>query len=157
MVVRYATALIATALTVAAVSGTSALAQGVYRYKDSQGNTVYTDKPPAGNDTVQRLEIPPQPAKSPARGQSDAEKRLLEAANRRSAELDRAAQDVVDAFNALRAAEARRDQGIEPQEGDRSGRYLSRQYWQRHQALEQDVRTAQARLDEAMARRNALR
>ena len=160
MVVRYATALIATALTVVAVSGTSALAQAVYRYKDSQGNTVYTDKPPAGNDTVQRLEMPPQPtqpAQPPARGQSDTEKKLLEAANRRSAELDRAADDVVAAFNALRAAEARRDEGVEVQEGDRSGRYLSGQYWQRRQALERDVQAAQARLDEALARRNALR
>ena len=50
-----------------AVLGTSALAQAVYRYKDSQGNTVYTDKPPAGNDTVQRIETPPPPAPSPAR------------------------------------------------------------------------------------------
>ena len=154
MAVRYAAALIATALATAA---TSALAQAVYRYKDSQGNTVYTDKPPAGNDTVQRLEIPPQPVQPPPSGQSDAEKRLLEAANRRAAALDRAAQDVVDAFNALRAAEARRDEGIEPEEGDRSGRFLRGQYWQRLQALERDVRAAQARLDEAIARRNALR
>ena len=153
----FSRALIATALAVAAVSGASALAQAVYRYQDSRGNTVYTDKPPAGNDTVQRLEIPPQPAQPPARGQSDAEKRLLEAANRRSAELDRAAQDVVDAFNALRAAETRRDEGVEPQDGDRSGRFLRGQYWQRRQALERDVQAAQARLDEALARRNALR
>ena len=157
MVFRHATALIATGLAVVALLGTSALAQAVYRYKDSQGNTVYTDKPPAGNDTVQRLEVPPQPTPSPSKGQSDAEKRLLEAANRRSAALDRAAQDVVDAFNALRAAEARRDEGVEPQDGDRSGRFLRGQYYQRLQALERDVQAAQARLDEALARRNALR
>ena len=157
MVVRSTIALIATSLATAAVSGTSALAQAVYRYKDSQGNTVYTDKPPAGNDTVQRLEVPPQPAQPPARGQSDAEKRLLEAANRRSAEFDRAAEHVVAAFNALRAAEARRDGGVEPEEGDRSGRFLRGQYYQRLQALEREVQAAQARLDEAMARRNALR
>src|ERR1044071_4485212 len=38
------------AVTVAtlALLATSALAQAVYRYKDSQGNTVYTDTPPAG-------------------------------------------------------------------------------------------------------------
>ena len=151
MVVRYATALVATALAIAAVSATSALAQAVYRYKDSQGNTVYTDKPPAGNDTVQRLEIPPPPAQSPPREQNDAEKKMLEAATRRSAALDRAAQDVVDAFNVLRAAEARRDEGVELQDGDRSGRFLSGQYWQRRKALERDVQAAQARLDEAMA------
>jgi len=150
------------AVTVAtlALLATSALAQAVYRYKDSQGNTVYTDKPPAGNDTVQRLETPPRPAQAvppPARGQSEAEKRLLEAANRRTADLDRAAQDVVDAFNALREAQARRDEGVELQDGDRSGRYLSRQYFQRRQALELDVQAAQARLDQALARRNALR
>jgi hypothetical protein len=85
--------------------------------------------------------------------------RLLKSlsANRRSAELDRAAQDVVDAFNALRAAETRRDEGVEPQDGDRSGRFLRGQYWQRRQALERDVQAARARLDEALARRNALR
>ena len=82
---------------------------------------------------------------------------MLEAANRRTADLDRAAQDVVDAFNALREAQARRDEGVELQDGDRSGRYLSRQYFQRRQALELDVQAAQARLDEALARRNALR
>ena len=85
------------------------------------------------------------------------QKRLLEAANRRTADLDRAAQDVVDAFNALREAQARRDEGVELQDGDRSGRYLSRQYFQRRQALELDVQAAQARLDQALARRNALR
>src|SRR4026208_416529 len=99
------------AVTVAtlALLATSALAQAVYRYKDSQGNTVYTDKPPAGNETVPRLAKPPPPppAPPPARGQSEAQKRLLEAANRRTADLDRAAQDVVDAFNALREAQAR--------------------------------------------------
>src|ERR1051326_775425 len=98
-----------------ALLATSALAQAVYRYKDSQGNTVYTDKPPAGNDTVQRLETPPRPAQAvppPARGQSEAEKRLLEAANRRTADLDRAAQDVVDAFNALREAQPRLDEAL---------------------------------------------
>ena len=150
------------AVTVAtlALLATSALAQAVYRYKDSQGNTVYTDKPPAGNETVQQLETPPRPAQAvppPARGQSEAQKRLLEAANRRTADLDRAAQDVVDAFNALREAQARRDEGVELHDGDRSGRYLSRQYFQRRQALELDVQAAQARLDEALARRNALR
>ncbi|HJY78285.1 MAG TPA: DUF4124 domain-containing protein [Burkholderiales bacterium] len=157
MAVKYATAVTVATL---ALLATSALAQTVYRYKDSQGNTVYTDKPPAGNGTVQRLEIPPQPpqpVQPAAGGQSDAEKKLLEAANRRTADLDRAAEDVVTAFNALRAAEARRDEGVELQEGDRSGRYLSRQYFQRRQALELDVRAAQAQLDEALARRNALR
>jgi len=44
-----------------------------------------------------------------------------------------------------------------PQDGDRSGRFLRGQYWQRRQALERDVPAAQARLDEALARRNALR
>src|ERR1041384_2939227 len=128
------------AVTVAtlALLATSALAQAVYRYKDSQGNTVYTDKPPAGNDTVQRLETPPRHAQAvppPARGQSEAEKRCPHEANRRTADLDRAAQDVVDAFNALREAQARRDEGVELQDGDRSGRYRSEEHTSELQSL----------------------
>ena len=142
-----------------AVLASGSIAQGVYKYKDSSGNTVYTDKPPAGNGTVERVEIPAasvQPSPLPT-GQSEREKQLLEAANRRVAELNRAAEDVVTSFNALRAAEARRDEGAELQDGDRDGRWLSRQYWTRRQALERDVEIARARLEEALVRRNALR
>ncbi len=125
----------------------------VYRCVGAQGQTVYTDKPGA-NCTRQRMEIAPS---APATGLSEADKKLLEQADRRLVELDRATADIVKAFNALRAAEARRDQGVEPLEGERAGRRFRPEYWARQQALQRDVDSARATLDEALARRNALR
>jgi hypothetical protein len=92
-----------------------------------------------------------------AQALSEAEKRLLEQANRRAAALDRAVDDIVAAHKALRAAEASRDSGVEPLEGERQGRRFRPEYWDRQNALESDVASARARLDEALARRNALR
>jgi uncharacterized protein involved in exopolysaccharide biosynthesis len=97
------------------------------------------------------------PAKPQAPGLSDGEKRLLEQSNKRAAELDRATADIVTSFNALRAAEARREQGIEPVEGDRQGRRFRPEYWQRQHALQRDVDEARARLNDALERRSALR
>ena len=140
-----------------AVLAPPAGAQNVYRCTDANGRITYTDHPAAGNCTAQRVDLPPPPAAPRAPGLSDAEKRLLEQANRRTAELDRATADIVAAFNALRGAEARREQGVEPLEGERSGRRFRPEYWQRQQALEREVADARARLDEALDRRNALR
>jgi len=144
------------AVALAALAPTAG-AQSVYRCTDAQGRITYTDEPTAGNCTPQKVDVPSQPAVPRATGLSDAEKKLLEQANRRAAELDRATADIVSAFNALRAAEARREQGVEPLEGERSGRRFRPEYWQRQQALERDVEDARARLNEALERRNALR
>src|SRR5262245_10477509 len=106
-------------------------AQAMYRCTDAQGRVIFTDNPDTGNCTLQRVETPQQPAKPQAPGLRDGEKKLLEQANRRAAELDRAMADIVTSFSALRAAEARREQGVEPVEGDRQGRRFRPEYWQR--------------------------
>jgi hypothetical protein len=106
---------------------------------------------------VQRVEIPSQPGGRPAAGWSEADKKLLEQANERAAKLDRAIDDIVTAHNALRAAEVQREQGIEPLEGERSGRRYRPEYWERQQTLSRGVEEARARLNDALARRNALR
>lgn len=129
-------------------------AQVMYRCTDAQGRITFSDHSTGGNCTLQRVETPPQPA---APGLREGEKRLLEQSNKRAAELDRAMADIVTAFNALRAAEARREQGIEPVEGDRQGRRFRSEYWQRQQALQRDVDQARAKLNDALDRRNALR
>ena len=151
------TILIAIAL---AAFAPAAAAQNVYKYSDPSGRVTYTDDPTAGNGTAKRVEIPSQPSQpgaKPAAGLSKADKQLLEQADRRATELDRATADTVTAFNALRAAEARREQGVEPLEGERSGRRYRPEYWERRQALQRDTEEARARLDDALARRNALR
>jgi uncharacterized protein involved in exopolysaccharide biosynthesis len=135
----------------------AAAAQGVYRCVDAQGRVGYTDKPAGPNCTLQRIEVPPSSAGGRPPGLSESEKKLLEQADRRAAELDRATADMVSAFEALRAAEARRDQGVQPLEGERQGRRYRPEYWQRQQALKRDVDLARAKLEDALARRNALR
>jgi hypothetical protein len=117
-------------------------AQGIYKHTDPSGRVTYSDDPAAGNGTVQRVEVPSQPGGQSAAGLSEADKSLLEQTSGRAAKLDRATDDIVTAFNALRAAEARREQGIEPLEGERSGRRYRPEYWKRQRALSRDVEEA---------------
>src|ERR1700682_3804231 len=83
----------------------AAVAQGIYKYTDPSGRVTYTDKPPAGD--AQPLDIRSQPGGQSGTGLSEAEKKLLEQANERTAKLDRATDDVVAAFNALRGGVVR--------------------------------------------------
>jgi uncharacterized protein DUF4124 len=134
-------------------------AQPVYKYTDPKGGTVYTDDPKPAGGKAKKIDIPPASAASappPAR-LSEVDQRLLGDAERRSAALDRATDDIISSSRVLREAEERRERGIEPQEGERMGRRFRPEYWQRRQAEEQQVMAARARLDDALARRNALR
>jgi len=140
-----------------AIFSCSATAQTVYKHSDPSGNITYSDDPNPGKGIVTSLEIPPPPARKPGSGMGEADKRLLEQANGRAAKLNRADEDIVAASNALRAAEARREPGIAPLEGERSGRRYRPEYWERQQALRQEVDQARRSLDEALARRNAVR
>ena len=137
-----------------------AAAQGVYKYTDPKGQTVYTDNPTAGNGNAQRVEIAPRPGNdAPTRSValSESEKKLLQESARRAALLDRAIDDIVLTSRTLRETEGRREAGIEPLEGERIGRRFRPEYWQRQQSLEQQVAAARSSLAEALERRNALR
>ena len=144
-----------------AVSGVPvAGAQTVYKYTDPKGGTVYTDDPKAAPGRAQKLDIPAQGnagSAPPATKLSEAERRTLTDAERRSAALDRATDDIISSSRALREAEERRERGIEPLEGERMGRRFRPEYWQRRQSEALEVAAARARLDDALARRNALR
>jgi hypothetical protein len=132
----------------------AAHAQGVYKYTDKDGRVVYTDDPKAGGGRAQRVEenltVAPAPAATGAQ-------KLVEQADQRAAALDRAVEDIASATNDLRAAEVRREQGVEPREGERQGRRYRPEYWARQQALQRDVDSARLRLESATERRNALR
>ncbi len=145
-----------------AIAGTtlSAAAQEVYKYTTPGGSTVYTDDPAAANKGAQKVDLPatpPSTAGAPSSGLSAADRKLAEQADQRMAALDRASADIVAAHDSLRAAEARRAAGVEPAEGERQGRRYRPEYWERQHALEQDVVSAKARLNDALDRRNALR
>jgi hypothetical protein len=80
----------------------------------------------------------------------------------RSAQLDKAYEDARTTYNALRAAEARRDQGVESQAGERAGSAAggsrpTENYFARQALLEQEVELARRRYEAAMKRWNDLK
>jgi len=86
---------------------------------------------------------------------------LAQAPDTRSA-LDKAYEDTRAAEIVLRAAEAKRDQGAEPEPGERTGTVggssrLNEAYFARQNALDQEVAEARKRYDEAMKRWNDLK
>ena len=84
-------------------------------------------------------------------------------AQNRSAELDKAYEETRAAYLALQEAEKRRDQGIEPQAGERLGTAAgggsrpSEQYFGRQAQLEQEVELARRRYEAAQKRWNDLK
>jgi hypothetical protein len=87
---------------------------------------------------------------------------LFAFAQSRSADLDKAYEEARAAYLALREAEQRRDQGIEPQAGDRlgsagGGSRPTEQYFGRQAQLEQEVELARKRYEAAQKRWNDLK
>ena len=86
----------------------------------------------------------------------------LAAQANRSAELDKAVEEARAAYLALQEAEQRRDQGIEPQAGERLGTAAgstrpSEQYVARQSELERAAELARLRYEAAMKRWNDLK
>jgi hypothetical protein len=84
------------------------------------------------------------------------------AAQAQLSELDKAYEEARAAQQALKDAEARRDQGIAVQEGDRQGTASggtrpTEQYVGRQQALEHEVELARRRYQAALKRWNDLK
>jgi hypothetical protein len=80
----------------------------------------------------------------------------------RRSELDKAYEEARTAYQALKDAEARRDQGIEAQAGDRQGTASggtrpTEQYFGRQQLLEHELEMARRRYDAALRRWNELK
>jgi hypothetical protein len=86
----------------------------------------------------------------------------LAAAQDRRSELDKAYEEARAAYLALKQAEARREEGVEPQAGDRQGTASggtrpSDQYVGRQQLLEHELEMARRRYDAALKRWNDLK
>jgi hypothetical protein len=83
-------------------------------------------------------------------------------AQNRSAELDKAYEEARAAGLALKEAEKRRDEGVEPQAGERQGSATggtrpTEQYLGRQMQLEMDVEQARKRNEAALKRWNDLK
>lgn len=83
-------------------------------------------------------------------------------AQNRSADLDKAYEEARAAYLALKDAEQRRDQGVEPQPGERLGSAAggsrpTEQYFGRQAQLEQEVELARKRYEAAQKRWNDLK
>jgi len=83
-------------------------------------------------------------------------------AQNRSADLDKAYEEARAAYNALREAESRRDQGIESLPGERQasaagGSRPNENYFARQAILEQEAELARRRYEAAMKRWNDLK
>ena len=149
-----ALASLATALVFA--TATAAAAE-VYKFVDANGRMVYTDDPRSARGTAEKVDLSQLSVVPAAPAATRPSTQLVEAADRRAAALDQARSDMVNASRALERAEEVRELGIEPLEGERIGRRFRDEYWQRQAFLENQVRTAQSQLDNAIMRRNQLR
>lgn len=138
-------------------------AQTVYRYITPDGRTIFSDQPVPGA-TLQGTVAPPAPPSAAPTPPSDA--RPAAPAERpgevRAQRLREATAEVEAANQALAQARAQLDAGKEPLPGERTGTAgggsrLNDSYWARQGANEQAVKDAQARLDAAIAARNAAR
>jgi hypothetical protein len=141
-------------------------ADTIYKQQLSDGRIVYADHRIKGAKLMYKVEMPdaPAPAATPA-GRPDAkaeaaalDKRLRE----RSAALERAQRDIVDAGQALNQAKRELEVGKEPlpsemQSNATGATRVLPQYYERLKKLEQGVAQAQARADSAYEALNKLR
>jgi hypothetical protein len=155
---------IALLLVLAALTGTAS-AQKAYRYVYPDGRVVYSDKPVPGARLQGEVAAPPPPTVAPAPpgGASGAQKAAGEdPAATRVNRLAKADEEVRAAEEALNQARLRQIAGREPLPGERTGTVsgksrLNEGYEERQRALEKEVTDAEARLDRAVAARNAVR
>jgi len=160
---------LASVVLVAALAGTAcwqpAHAQKAYRYVYPDGRVVYSDKPVPGAKLQGEVAAPPPPtATGAAPGAATAGQKAAgdDPAASRSRKFAEADEEVRAAEAALNAARLRQAGGREPLEGERTGTAtggsrLNEAYDARQRENEKAVADAQARLDRAVAARNAVR
>jgi len=145
-----------------------AAAQTLYKSVRPDGSVEYSDKPSRDAVKVERYEIAPvnpQDAAREAQQRAEDQRRLREfeqREHRRKQALDSADAELNAALEALKIAQQRLNEGLEPQPGEITGtvRGLTRRndaYYERMQRLGQDVVEAQRRIDRAYAARNGVR
>jgi hypothetical protein len=138
-----------------ALAAATAQAQGVFRSTMPDGRIIYGDKPAPGAKESKEVTLQPNIAEPP--------KVTAPAPSPQQKDFDKADADVKKAQEDLDRARAARAAGDEPQEGERTGvaksgaSRLNDEYAKRIKSLDDAIAAAQARLDDALARRNAAR
>jgi hypothetical protein len=138
-------------------------AQKIGRYVFPDGRVVYSDLPVPGAKLVNEVAPPPPPSASPpAPRESKAAAPKADPGAARVQRLDQADAEVRTATEALERARAQLQDGIEPFPGERTGTAsggsrLNEAYDARQTANQRAVADAEARLQRAVAARNAAR
>ena len=152
----------------AAASAASATAQTLFKSTDRDGRVSYGDKPTPDAVKVEQFQFVPSTAEAAAHAAAESERlrqlaeQTSERERQREAALDQAHAGVLAALDALKQAQQRREAGVEPLPGERlglrtGGSRLAPSYFARQRDLDRAVSEAQERLDQAYARRNAVR
>jgi hypothetical protein len=141
-------------------------AQMVYKYERPDGTVVYSDKPISGARLIDRFPlIPSAPAPAsqeraaPPSRESRPRVETTPPGPGRGAALDLADAEVKAAQKAVDEAKERLQNGVEPLPGERATNVggtsrLTEAYFARLKQLEQDLKDATERLDQAYQRRN---
>jgi len=132
-------------------------ADTIFKYQRPDGRIVYSDSTVKGAKRIGVLDLPAPPPAVPRGPRFSSE-----LATTRRAELAAADAEIREATQALRDAEARQKQGVEPLPGERLGMVggnsrLAESYFDRQQELATEVDMARARLNEAHRLRNEVR
>jgi hypothetical protein len=152
------------ALVLLACATGGAAAQTVYKSVMPDGSVVYGNGPVKGAAKVEPITVQPTVVTdSPATVSPETASRVRENLREENADWTKAAQEVRSAEDALSAAKLAQQAGVAPVPGEMIGNAgnsfvrPSDAYFARQQQLADAVTKAQARLDAAVAARNALR
>ena len=143
--------------------GAGAAEQTFFKSVLPNGRVVYGDAPAAGAKRTEKItvrtDVPASEidAEAARRALEMDRRRLLRDAAARSARLTQLETEIAAAYNAFKAAEQEREAGRAIQEGDRQGRRLLAQYWERQRTLEATLGQARQTLDKLLTERSALR
>ena len=145
------------------VFGSWAAQQTFYKSVQPDGRVVYGDAPTKGAVRTDKITVPVDTIGSEADAaaarralQMDRQKLLNDLAAR-TARRERLEIEIADASRRLKLAEAAFESGKSVGAGDRQGRQLTPQYWDRQRNLGIAVRQAQTVLDRLVAERDNLR
>jgi hypothetical protein len=147
-----------------ATGSSLAAAETVYKYQRPDGKVIYSDSPVKGAKLIGQFELVPAPAPAPAQAEPPRPSAATDdGADSRARALEAADARVKAADQALKDAQERQQQAVEPRPGERlanTGGGTSRltpEYFARQRAAEEEVDAARSELDEAYRARNQVR